>query len=197
MKFSEALINSLKEVRSKYPSVNLLDRNVLLNNFVFLYHAMKASENLLSVATDSTGRGSPLHEYFKAHLQEEQAHDQWLADDLETAGVDVTKTIVPRLAVEMVGSLYYLIYHVDPAALLGYMAVMECFPMPLDVVEQLETAHGKDLTRTLRYHAENDVDHGADLLAVIDSLPEDRRWIVAQSAMQTSNYFGAAISSFQ
>ena len=94
----------------------------------------------------------------------------------------------------MAGSQYYLIYHVDPAALLGYMAALECFPMPLEQVEALERAHGADLCRTLRYHAAHDIEHGSGVLEQIDKLDARRFQIAMDSAMQTAAFIGSAIS---
>ena len=95
---------------------------------------MKASENLLVVAMQNTPEDTPLYEYFVRHLREEKSHELWLVEDLQSIGIDVSTTIVPREAVEMVGSIYYLIYHLDSSALLGYMFLMECFPMNLSIV---------------------------------------------------------------
>ena len=197
MKFSQHLIGTIRKVRKTYPLLNLTDRDVFVRNLVFVYHVIKGSENLLRVASERSEAGSSLHQYLVEHLSEEREHEAWLAADLETAGIDVTRTIVPRIAVEMVGSQYYLIFHVDPAALLGYMAVLECFPTPIADIEALEAVHGTNLLRTSRYHAEHDLDHGAVLLSVIDQIPEGRQQIVLESAIQAAVYLGAALSQIQ
>lgn len=166
---------------------DLRNRTVLLANFTFLYHVMKASENLLRVAAEKE-TDSELKAYFMKHAAEEQKHDDWLADDLKTAGIDVKSQTIPFLATEMVGSVYYLIYHVDPAALLGYMVVLERNGMSKERLEELEGIHGKALVRTLRYHVEHDTDHSAEIRSVIDGLPRERQAIVHQVATRTAQY---------
>lgn len=184
------------EIKSKveaamqtWPMPRILEAGPFVIHFVWLYHVMKASEGLLKAAiANSTG---DLHSYYVEHLKEETGHASWLADDLRSIGIDVHDTQAPQTAIQMAGGQYYLINHVNPAALLGYMVVLECFPAPLDYVDQLEMVHGTDALRTFRFHAEHDVDHGADVLAMIDQLPDEDKKVVEQSAAQTCMYFSA------
>lgn len=191
MTFSQHVKALIAEAVVPYGTPDLSQRSVLIGNMVFLYHVIKASENLLAVAAQQSE--GDLKAYLVEHLEEERQHEKWLGEDLSRLGVDVTKTIVPRLAVELAGSQYYLIYHVHPAALLGYMALLEGNPMPLDHVEALEGIHGKEALTTLRYHTEHDPDHGAELMRIIDEQPEHLRPLIVQSAVQSAYYFGAAM----
>lgn len=191
MRQSEKVMNAAAQVMQHFPK---LEGEAFVCNLLFMYHVIAASENLTRQAAERA-EGS-LKDYFTQHLAEETGHEQWLAEDLLTAGIDVKKTAVAIEAVEMAGSQYYLINHVHPVALLGYMVVLECVPMPLERVEELEAAHGKELLRTLRYHAEHDIDHGADVLAVIDTLTDEQINLVTQSAVQTAHYALKALQRF-
>lgn len=185
------LLQALREMRATYPLIDLRDRATFIRNLVFVHNVITASEKLLEVAAaESTGE---LRSYFEAHLAEERGHVQWLAEDLASAGIDVGAMPVLPLAMAMAGSQYYLIYHDDPAALLGYMAMLECFPATGEQIRGLEEAHGADLCRTLRYHATHDVDHGADVLNQIDKLSAQQFGTVKRNAIQTATYIGAAI----
>ncbi|MCA1859315.1 hypothetical protein LE191_04220 [Janthinobacterium sp. HSC-3S05] len=196
MKFSNQVLGAIaRELKfAKVP--DFTQKEVVIRNFTFMYHTMKASEHMLEVAVECSKERPDLCTYFKEHLEEERGHHLWLASDLNSAGVDVAKTGIPVRAVEMVGTQYYLMYHVDPAALLGYMALQECFSRPLEVIDQLEKMHGKELFRTARYHAEHDIDHGADIANVLDKLPETSQSIVLENAIQTARYFCAATQNF-
>jgi hypothetical protein len=196
MKFSEHVLTSIREVLTLAEAPDLTDKNAVIRNLVFLYHTMKASEHLLEVAVECSKDRPELNAYFVEHLEEERGHHVWLASDLNSAGVDVKQTGVPVKAVEMVGTQYYLMHHVDSSALIGYMGLMECFSCPLDVVEKLEEAYGKELFRTVRFHAEHDTDHGADIAEVIDKLPEASKSLVLENAMQAARYFCAATQTF-
>jgi hypothetical protein len=159
------IFDLIDQVRSKAVPLHLENRGVLLCNLIILHQIISASENLLvEAAKEATG---DLKEYYTHHLEEERQHEKWLADDLATAGIDVKQLPLDWDAADMAGSQYYLIKHVDPAALLGYMAVLECYPFPMQQLETLEMIHGKPLLRCLRYHAENDPQHGDDLKKVL------------------------------
>lgn len=194
MKSSELVIDSILKVLAQYKGPSFDSITPVLNNLTFLYHTMRASEDLLRLAK-SRANGK-LKAYYTEHLEEERGHAEWLERDLKTVGIDAKKTPIPREAVEMVGTQLYLIRYVGAPALLGYMALQECFPKSLDAIQGLEDKFGKDLFRTLRYHAEHDVDHGADLLKVIDQLPRKSQMLVLESAMQSARYFGAAAQNF-
>lgn len=174
---------------TSWPMPRLVEAGPFVIHMVWLYHVIKASEGLLKAAiANSTGE---LRDYYVEHLTEETGHAAWLADDLLSIGIRVEDTQAPQTAIQMAGGQYYLINHVNPAALLGYMVVLECFPAPLEYVDQLEMAHGTQALRTFRFHAEHDVDHGADVLAMIDQLSDEDKKVVEQSAAQTCMYFSA------
>lgn len=195
MKQSEHLLQVIRDVVGQWPHVDLSNRATFIRNLVFMHRMMIASEHLLEVAI--AGYRGKFHDYYAAHLEEERRHDEWLAEDLSSAGIDISTCPYDPEAVASAGAQYYLIYHVDTCALLGYMAVLECFPMSLNQLETLEQAHGKQLCRTLRHHAEHDVSHGNDLLEQVDRLTPTQFQLVAQNAVQTAIYIGSAISKFE
>ena len=192
MRQSEQLISAIRPLLTG--GVDLRDPTTFVRNLMFVHNVIVASERI----THEAYRASygALREYFAEHLQEERDHAQWLAADLLEAGVDVTDMPILAEAVAMAGAQYYLIFHVDPAAVLGYMVVLECFPMELDRVEELEGIHGKSLCRTLRYHAEHDPEHGKDVLEQIDKLDAVSFGRALQNAINTAVYLRSAIAGF-
>lgn len=152
------------------------------DNLVFMYGVIIASEQLIEEALTEK-MPDALHDYYLKHLAEERNHASWLLDDLKSVGV------TPGLdwdATKLVGMQYYLIKHVSPDALLGYMLALEGKPMPLKLVAELETRHGKKLLRTLRYHAEHDVQHSSDLYEFIETTPGLNFDLILANIEQTS-----------
>lgn len=198
--FSAQVIERIQQIRGASPRLNYHEKNVVLVNLLFMQQVMTASHDLLKTALYSIGRGkfeNALAAYYNEHMNEEKGHAAWLARDLKSADIDVRKMTLSRKAVEMAGTQYYLIRHIHPAALLGYMAVLEGFPMSMQSVEELEAAHGKELFRTLRYHAEHDLEHRKDLFRMIDTVPEKYRQIVQDNAAQTAIYLSEARKEWQ
>lgn len=196
MKAAEIIKSAVAGVLAQAQPVDFRSRSAFLSNLTFLFHTMRASENLLRIAIANTESG-PLHDYFVEHLDEESGHAEWLEDDLQTEGIDAKTTAVPRFAVEMVGTQYYLIQHVGAAALLGYMVLMECFSMSLAQVAALEAAHGIELCRTIRYHAEHDINHGSDVLEAINNLTDREQALALESGVQAARYFICAMAMFR
>lgn len=190
--FSQQVIDAVTAIREKSKLINLADINILITNLAFMHQVITASERLLIEASrEATGE---LKAYYISHREEERGHEAWLADDLKTAGVYVKELPLMQKAVELAGSQYYLIKHVNPACLLGYMAVLEGFPFPLDLVDKLEVLHGAPILKTLRYHAVNDIEHRKELFKMIDKFacPE-----ILANAMQTAIYINEFAEALQ
>lgn len=172
-----------------FPRVNLLNREAFIKNMQFMHALMVASEPLMQNAIDQT-QEPWLLDYYKSHVEEERGHADWLENDLKHMGV---KPETSMIAAACAGAQYYLIRHVHPIALLGYMTILECYPMNLEAVAALETEYGIEAIRTLRYHAEHDVDHRQDLLKMLAEVPEEHKRLVADNAVQTLNLLHVAL----
>jgi hypothetical protein len=166
---------------------------MLIPNLIFLYHVIVASEPLLREAIARTSDPA-LTAYFAAHLVEELDHAEWLAEDLALVGIDVKRTQAPLVAVQMAGSMYYLIFHAHPCALLGYMRVLESWPMDRERLAKQAQGYPKDVLRTVNHHIDHDPGHLKDILAAIDKVPEHKQLIDDVSAM-TRNYLQQAARS--
>lgn len=186
------ILSKIAEVRAGYPLIDLANPLVIRRNLAFSMQMMVASEGLLRAGIERLQYAAEafdreVHAYFTEHLVEESGHYEWMAKDMEGEGMTFHWG-----AAELAGMQYYLVEHVHPAVLLGYMLVLECFPMPLEVVDQLEAVHGAKLLRTLRYHAVHDQDHGKDVLALVESSPSELKNWIYENAIQTAHRVGRA-----
>jgi hypothetical protein len=113
--------------------------------------------------------------YLPEHILEEVDHDSWILEDLEWIGVE-RRTVLDRppsqRVAALVGAQYYWIHHYHPAALLGYMAVLEGTPPSLTTVEQLieRTRFDRRAFRTIMEHADIDKRHGDEVFRLVDEL---------------------------
>ncbi len=169
--------------------LDLTNAAVFLRNLQFVRSLIVATEGIFEAAKCSAPKGQ-IRDYLAHHMEEERDHFKWLSEDL---GDHAVSAPLMAEAVAMAGSQYYLIYHFDPVSVLGYMAVLEFFPMIMEKVEELESIHGENLCRTLRYHAQHDLDHGSDLREIIDGLSDEQFIGVLNNAMQTAHYMESAI----
>lgn len=183
--FSKALFEHMEKLRGQMTAVDLRDSKVFFKNLIFVYQLITASEELIEQAMELLPPGDGLRNFYLAKLIEERGHAEWLGNDLTNCGHHFKP--LNRTAMAMAGSQYWMVFHLTPASLLGYMAALECFPASLATVEMLEEYHGIKALATVRYHAEIDVDHGKELLAFIDSRPTDEHssiWLAATIATE-------------
>ncbi len=133
----------------------------------------------------------PLRDYYLEHAQEEQDHGEWLLSDL--ASLDIPRHCVfERLpypgAAALVGSQYYWIRHVHPAAYLGYIAVLES-PTGAGFLREVNQRTGISLSSMSCHlrHAELDPGHVAEFDAALDLFPLTRQQeeLIAVSALST------------
>jgi hypothetical protein len=189
---ADDLYNELYEFKASAPLM-VTTRPNIIKNLVLNWQIMLASEDLLELAIEKldvqTDFDRQLYDYLAHHAEEEVDHAAWVADDLaEGDGVDVATMEVNETVMAMVGTQFYMINYVHPVSLLGYMACLEWFPMDPEVLDELEYQHGTELFRTMRYHAEHDLDHGADLTRIIDQVPEELMDAVVQAAISCAKY---------
>ena len=130
--------------------------------------------------------------YLEKHIPEELHHDEWTLDDLEALGRtrrETLKRIPSPTVAAMVGTQYYMILHVDPVSILGYMAVLEGEPPSAEAIEEVIERSGLPAKafRTYLEHARLDAGHRDDLNNVLDRMPlaPEQRSLLAISAFQT------------
>lgn len=114
--------------------------------------------------------------YLEQHIEEESHHDEWLLDDIVALGMDRT-TVLRRNpsanVAQLVGAQYCWIHHAHPAALFGYLAMIEGNPPLAEHLDeiQLQTGHPPEAFRCLRLHAADDIEHLNELRSTITGLP--------------------------
>ena len=173
-------------------------RQRYLRYLAAMYPLVLASVPLLErAARRCADLGGPstrqLADYYARHAEEERGHDVWLLDDLAAAGAGAgaAEAAPPFAVAELAGAQYYRIEHGHPAALLGYMAVLEGNAPAPWLADRLAGATGlpEGAFRTVREHAELDAGHLDDLYRVLDALPltPGQQAAVSLSALHTAN----------
>ncbi len=138
--------------------------------------------------------------YLEVHSEEERDHDEWLLDDLELIGQDraavLTRLPSPTVAC-LVGSQYYWALHYHPVAVLGYIALMEGYPPPPELIEDLiaRTGYPREAFRTYAEHGELDPHHRDELDQTIDSLSltREQEIVMGLSAMSSIGFLARSI----
>jgi hypothetical protein len=132
-----------------------------------------------------------LRDYYLEHAEEEQGHEQWILNDLESLGIARERVMdrLPYTSVSaLVGAQYYWMLHVHPVAYLGFIAVLEQ-PTSLDFLQEVAERTGIGLSSMTAHtrHATLDTGHVAEFDAALDRLPltERQQELMTISAVAT------------
>jgi hypothetical protein len=179
-------------IRDLYPEYLIASHGVIRASVPLMRTALERART--SAAGDPVAAG--LASYLEAHVDEELDHDEWLLEDLEVLGRDRGEVLArpPSAAVAaLVGAPYYWILHYHPAAVLGYIALLEGYPPTLTEVDRLmeRTGYGREAFRTLIRHAELDPLHRDDLDEALDRLPltREQSTVIAMTALHSVDAF--------
>lgn len=144
------------------------------------YQLMVAAEPLLDEAAfllSDEGWEGELKAFYRRHLEDEKGHAKWMLEDIGEPGQ------LHFGVAGIAGMAYYLIRHVHPVALMGYMLALEGEPISDELIKAVANECGEKAVRTLRHHAEEDPDHLKQLKAVF--IPDEWKPLVENTRKQT------------
>jgi hypothetical protein len=132
--------------------------------------------------------------YLEHHIPEEMHGDEpggELLEDLAVLGVDTealrSRRLPPPVAA-LIGTQFFRIRHAHPVSVLGFLWLEEFPPGAASVERLIEvTELPREGFRQLLLHSEVDIRHGAELRALVDSLPLEPRHeeLIGLSALET------------
>ena len=192
--FYDDLIASVRKRKSEELTLDLQRYDIIIENLLFIYHACIASEGLLIDAAHKCG-DTELGKYYQNHLAEEKGEIGILKSDLGSEKIDPGTPDIYSMA--MVGSQYYMIRHLSPVCLLGYLAVQEADPTPIGTVELLEGLYGANLFQFLRLHAIKDLEHCKEIETVINQAPSSDHSLITFSADNALDHYGQAVMAWR
>jgi hypothetical protein len=168
--------------------------------FLFRNHAViRASVPLMQAAAAayepqvaSGPLAAGIFSYLTHHIPEEMHHDDWILEDLEVLSIsrsEVLLRVPPPAVAALVGAQYYWIWHYQPVALLGFIAVLEGTPPDVDYFERVADRAGipQEAFSNLLRHGRLDPRHRDDLDRALDELPltDDHHSLLGVSSFQT------------
>jgi len=158
----------IHEILAQYPLPPIQTKAQLVRHLQFCHSLMIATDPLLDLAGMEEKR------------DEEKGHADWLKQDLAALGIPTIPYDFTAAAIA--GAQYYFIQHLDPRVLLGYCAVLECRTFTTAQVDAMEAIVGP--LPCVRFHAEHDMQHGAEVLRQIDEIKNEtvKGWIYRNAA---------------
>jgi hypothetical protein len=192
---AQRLLNSAAQRFWSHPNLPQMFTSFLLE----LYSLVTCSVPLMSAAYERASALAPTDAlaarcaaYLQQHIEEERHHDEWLLNDLVASGMD-RATLLRRPpsanVARLVGAQYCWIRHAHPAALFGYLGVIEGNPPLAEHLEEIriQTGYPAETFRCLHLHAADDIEHLEELRTTITGLPltDAGEALIATSAFAT------------
>ena len=151
------------------------------------HHVRHTVPLLMAVGARIPARHAWLQESILHYLDEERGHEQWILNDIETAGGDRAAAAASRPAIAteaMVAYAYDTVMRRNPVGFFGMVHVLEGTSVSLAIraadriQETLQLP--KHAFTYLRSHGELDKEHVNDLAAILERFdaPEDREAVI-------------------
>lgn len=155
------------------------------------YYYVRHSTRLLASAASRfplDEQGSTLHYRFIAHISEEKRHEQLAVHDLKQLGLSLADFEERHSTRMFYEPQYYKVEHQASSVLFGYILPLEAAAATHGkrIASAVVAAFGPKCDAFLRVHAEDDVDHLAKALRIIESVAEPERKLIAQNLCQSS-----------
>jgi hypothetical protein len=139
-----------------------------------IYYWVSHSTRLLALAASRLGtEHEPQHRRFLEHAREESGHHLYAERDLKH--LDLRVDDFPELAptAALYQTQYYLVEHVHPTALFGYIIVLEGMSVLCgrEGWKRASAAFGEKAASFLRMHSDADENHLPKAFAAVTALP--------------------------
>lgn len=148
------------------------DRRAYAHWLAQSYYYVSHTSRLLALAAGRLGPSeAAMHSRFLNHLAEERGHEKLCSNDLKALGFKPEDfRELPQTSC-LYHSVYFLIEHGHPSAILGYAMVLEGVSASKGdrLVRTLNELYGKAATGFLRLHAEADKEHTASNRPVLEA----------------------------
>ena len=156
------------------------------------FHFVKQSTRLFALAAAKCPTiDNATHFKFLKHLHEERGHEALSKSDVEIAGFDLKEmpeTVHTRLLYQ---SQYFYISEVSAYSFFGYLLALEAMAVNIGptVYKKASATHGKNATKFLKVHTEEDVNHLAEAINYLQEIDQKHEDAIIENIETTcSNY---------
>ena len=186
-----------EQIATQYKNFCWENKTLYANYLAQTYYFVSHSTRLLAT---SAGRMDNDHEQlfrrFTKHITEEQSHERLAERDLRTLGYEPKDFKELGITKAFYQSQYFLIEHVTPYALLGYILMLETLGVKgcAHAYQRVEKTFGARAGSFLKVHAEEDPSHVEKAFQAINSLSASTQEIIWDSFEQTHQNYSTLLN---
>ena len=150
-----------------------------------LYYYVRHSTRILALGASRMPLAeNTAHNRYLAHLAEEKNHEILARRDCASVGFEIED--FPELPATrcFYQTQYYMNLQVSPWAFLGYALLLEgmALRMAHSFGNKIESIHGPKTASFMKVHGNEDEEHLAQAVALLETRPENERKIILESA---------------
>ena len=161
------------------------------------YYVRHSTRLLALAGAHASQEEQEFHLRFLKHAEEEKGHEKLTLLDLKHLGKKID--VIPEFAAtqSLYQTQYYWIEKISPLAFFGYILCLENIAMKVGPVinKTVEQQYGPKGAHFWRVHAEEDVDHVAEAIRRVESLPVETQQLILANMIQSFENYTAMIKS--
>ncbi len=164
-------------------------REAYADYLVQTFYYVKHSTRLLNLAASRIPHeNARIYNRFNKHVAEENNHDFDVKKDIKNLGFDFERFCELPQTRMFWETQYYKIEHLNPLVLMGYILALEAAAVDICpfIQNRVEPLYGRESSRFIRVHAEDDPDHLDKAIEVIESLEGETKKLVYQNLEQSA-----------
>jgi hypothetical protein len=176
------------------------DQNAYGNWLAQSYYYVSHTTRLLALAAARMPfTHNQFHSRFVSHLAEEKGHEKLCVKDLKALGLQPSDFPELPQTSALYHSVYYLIEHADPCAILGYAMVLEGISATKasDLLNKLTALYGKSATSFLSLHVEADKEHTEENRSVLEVCSQEQLAVILREIEMIESEYRSMLAGIQ
>lgn len=190
----------LDEVTETFQRTNWDQKEIYANWLAQSYYYVCHSTRLLAAAASRFGVDrDQYHTQLTQHIHEERFHERIAIADLKKLGESITNFPELTSTKSLYRSTYYLIDRVHPVCFYGYVFYLELLPQlgGKRVIEIVQDAHGKNTTKFIEVHVNEDPGHVQSYFDLLETMPSDEKRLVLEGFFSAHDNYQAMMKEIQ
>lgn len=189
---------SMAGLSQKFDSFDWTDKDTYSLWLAQAYYLVRHTTRLLALCAGYCPfEYENTHKRILEHLREESGHDMIAVADLKALGIELSD--VPELpkTAELIRLQYQQMANISGCAFFGYILLLEGLAVTkaMSLHETVAAKYGPRVTRFLKTHAEDDIEHIEQAFQQIEAFSPEDQLIVADNLRDSSRLYGMMLDS--
>ena len=190
--------DSMNTLSQKFDSFDWTDKEAYSLWLAQAYYLVRHTTRLLALCAGYCPfEYENTHKRILEHLREESGHDMIAVADLKALGIELSD--VPELpkTAELIRLQYQQMANISGCSFFGYILLLEGLAVTkaMSLHETVSAKYGPRVTRFLKTHAEDDIEHIEQAFQQIEAFSLEDQQIVVSNLAESTRLYGQMLDS--